>query len=169
MDKQKLIDAFESREPRTPMTEDETHFFMNILLSGESELNADVNELDKESETYKHFKPLIESFVAKVFLKRLELLTTLKMSVGALIILMMHMESPGACVMYAFYLHHKLPPNTLVTVGTFAEAFPWGFFSNKQLIEIWDIQKVGNDDMPEEWHCHGGRDNAIDYTETWVK
>jgi hypothetical protein len=166
MNKQKLIDIFEKHTPSTPMTEDETMVMMNLLMSKDKNFTCDLNEIDKESEIYKHFKPLIESFQARVFLSRIKALTSLKISLGALIILMHHMESAGKAVMLTFYLYYKLPMNTLVTVETFAELFPWGFFSEEQLNKIWDAQKVGRDDR-EGFTCIGAPDNTIDYLESW--
>jgi hypothetical protein len=109
MNKQKLIDIFNQHTPNTPMYEDETMAFMNMLLSDDPVFHVDLNEVDKENPNYQHFKPLIDEFVFQVFLKRLEVMTTLKMSLGALIILSFHIPSPGAAVMYAYYLHYKLP------------------------------------------------------------
>ena len=99
-------------------------------------------------------------------MKRLESFTTIKMTLGAFAILMQHIPSPGAGVMYAFYMHNKLPENTLVTVETFAELFPWGFFSEQQLSEIWSAQKVRTDDS-KGFACVGAPDNMIDYVEIW--
>jgi len=90
----------------------------------------------------------------------------LKMSLGALVILMYHMESAGSAVMHAFYLHTKFPKNTLVSVDKVSDVFPWGFFSKKQLNEIWSAQKVRNDEC-KNYTCIGAQDNMIDYLEIW--
>jgi len=166
MNKQKLINIFDKHNPNTPMSEDETKAMLKIMMSKDPNLSCDIEEIDMETDVYKHMKPLIEAFQAQVFLKRLEILTSLRMTLGALIILMHHMESAGSAVMYTFYLSTKLPKNTLVTVDKFAEVFPWGFFSEKQLHEIWGAQKVGPDDR-EGFTCIGAQDNMIDYLETW--
>jgi len=166
MNKQKLIDIFDKHSPNTPMDEEETMVMLKILISEDPNLSCDINEIDKGSEVYKHMKPIIESFQARVFLGRIKALTSLKISLGALIILIHHMESAGKAVMLAFYLHYKLPINTLVTVNTFAELFPWGFFSEEQLNEVWDAQKVSEDDS-EGFTRIGAPDNMIDYLEIW--
>jgi hypothetical protein len=166
MNKQKLIDIFEKHSPNTQMSEDETILMFNLLMSEDPNFSCNIEEIDKNSEIYKHFKPLIESFQARVFLSRLKHMTSLKISLGALVILMHHMESAGKAVMLVFYLYYKLPVGKLITVETITELFPWGFFSNEQLNEIWDAQKVGTDDR-EGFTCIGAPNNTIDYLETW--
>ena len=76
MNKKKLIEAFEKHNPRTPMTEDETKIMVTLMMSKDTQFSTSIDELDKESEIYKHFKPLIESFQGQVFLKRLQGFTT---------------------------------------------------------------------------------------------
>jgi hypothetical protein len=166
MNKQKLIDIFKKHSPKTQMDADETTVMFNLILSEDPNFSCDLDEIDKESETYKHFKPVIESFQARVFLSRIEALTSLKITLGALIILMHHMGSAGKAVMLTFYLHYKLPAEKLVTIETIAELFLWGFFSDEQLHEIWQSQKVEKDDR-EGFTCIGAPDNMIDYLETW--
>lgn len=161
MNREKLIDIFNQHSPNTPMSEDETMAYMNMLLSKDQIFDVDINLADKEDPSYKHFKPLIDEFVPQVFLKRLEIMTSLKMSLGALIILSMHMPSPGAAIMHTFYLHYKLPDYTLVTLDVISnQLFPFGMFSDKQLKTIWDAQKVSSKEC-------GGTDNMIDYPEIW--
>ena len=161
MNKQKLINIFNQHSPNTPMDDDETRAFMNILMSQDPIFDVDLNEADKDDPNYKHFIELIGAFVPQVFLKRLEVMTSLKMSLGALIILSMHMPSAGNAVMHVFYLFYKLKENTLVTLDVLSkQLFPWGMFSEEQLNSIWDAQKVSSKEF-------GGTDNMIDYPETW--
>jgi hypothetical protein len=170
MNKERLIEAFKKNRPSEPMTEEETTFFFNIFMSKEPEFSNDINELDKESELYKHFKPLINGFQMQIFLKRLEHLTTLRITFGAFLLIALHLESAGSAVMHAFYLHHKLPLNTLVTTTHISmELFPWRFFSEEQLSRIWDAQKVRPDDGLDGCHCYGAPDNLLDYVEIWNK
>lgn len=166
MNKEKLVEIFDKHTPNTEMSEDEMMLMMGIMMGKDKSLSVDIDELDKNSEIYKHFKPLIESFQGQVFLKRLKAFTTLKMSLGAFAILLQHMPTLGSCVMYTFYLYNKLPENTLITVETFGDVFPWGFFSETQLNEIWSAQKV-NSENAKEYACVGAPDNMIDYLETW--
>jgi len=161
MSKQKLIDIFNQHSPITEMDEDETLVFMNMILSKDPIFDVDLNDIDKENPIYEQFKPVFDEFVSKVFLKRLEVMTSLKMSLGALIILSFHMPNPAVAIMHCFYLSYKLPANTLVTLKVISEKlFPWGMFSDKQLNDIWDAQKVSSSEF-------GGTDNMIDYPIVW--
>lgn len=166
MNKQKLINIFEKHIPDTQMDVEENMALFNLLKTKDRNFSCDLDEIDKGSEIYKHMKLLIESFQAQVFLKRIKAFTSLKISLGALVILMHHMKSAGKAVMYTFYLHYKFPAETIVTLETIVDLFPMGFFSEKQLNEIWDAQKVGSDDS-EGFTCIGAPDNMIDYLETW--
>ena len=166
MERNKLISIFDKHNPQTAMSEDETMFMMNAMLSDDPNYSCNIYDIDKDSELYTHFVPLLESFVAQVFLARIKTMTSLKMSLGALVILMHHIESPGSAVMYCYHLHNKISENTIVTADKLAEAFPWGFFSDTQLKEIWEAQKVKKDDR-EGYKCVGAPDNMIDYLEMW--
>lgn len=170
MNKQRLIEAFEQNKPCTPMTEDEMRMFLYISMSENEETHKDINELDKESEIYKQLKPLIKGFQMQVFLKRLEHLAGLKISIGAFALIAVHLESAGAAVMYAYYMFYKLPKNCFVGINEVAtKLFPWGFFSDEQLKKIWDVQKIKVDDGLDECTCYGAHDNLLDYVETWKK
>lgn len=68
MNTEKVVMAFADNHPRTEMTEDGIKVLMSFLLSDEPEFKKEIHELDKTSEVYKHFKPIIESFQIKVFL-----------------------------------------------------------------------------------------------------
>lgn len=161
MSRQELIDIFNQHTPNTEMSEDETTAFFKMNLSKDKIFDVDLNNADKDNPIYQYFKELINSFISRVFLKRLEVMTTLKMSLGALIMLVYRMQSPGDAVMIAFYLSYKLPKNTLVTHTVLAEKlFPWGMFSDEQLKSIWDAQKVSSKE-------YGGTDNMIDYEIVW--
>lgn len=161
MNKQELVDIFQKYSPSTQMDIEETMAYMNMLMSKNPIFDTDINDVDKTDSIYQHFKPLIDSFIVQVFLKRIEVMTTLKISLGGLIILSLHLTSPGTAVMYAYYLYYKLPENTLVTLNIISEKlFPWGFFSDKQLNDIWDAQKVSAKEF-------GGTDNMIDYEIVW--
>ena len=98
MNKQKLVDIFEKHSPMTPITEEETMIIFKLLKSKDPNLTCDIEEIDKENDVYKHMKPLVDAFQAQVFLSRLKHFTSLKISFGALVLLMYHMESAGAAV-----------------------------------------------------------------------
>jgi len=166
---EKMKNIFMKHQPSQEMTKDEMELLMSLMLNKDEFLNTEINLLDKESEKYLNLKLILESFMVRIFLGRLYSLTTLKISVGALIMLSYMMRNPGDCVMIAFYMHSKLKQNTFINLTTFGmEIFPLGFFSEKQLIDIWDAQKVSKDEM-KEMSCHGAPDNLLDYSETWQK
>lgn len=169
MNTERISKAFFDNRPNTEMEEEETHLFMNLLFNKDPNMCMDVNDLDKESDFYKHFEPLLMCFTAQVFLKRMKLLTEFRITVGALIVLLQHMPSPGACVMYLYYIKSKLrKPDTLIDINVIAmDLFPMGFFNEKQLSDIWLAQKVRKDDGLDECNCHGAADNLLDYDETW--
>ena len=170
MNKQKVVNAFNQIYPRTPLSEFSMKTLITLMMTNDKEFSVDLKEINKKSKTYKHFKPLIESFPAQVFLKRLEGLSDIHMTLGVLIMMMEYMKNPGACVMYAYYIHNKLPSNTLVDINTFSiRLFPLGMFSEKQLNNIWDAQKRESKEETENCACVGAPDNLLDYTETWKK
>jgi hypothetical protein len=139
---EKVIEAFKVNQPDMEMTPEDARLLLSLLMSKDPTLKTDVNKLDKNSDVYKHFQPMIESFVSQVFLKRVENCTSLKISLGALIMLLLYMENPRNAVIYTYYLDYKLEPNTLVTLNVFGErAFPWGMFTPQQLDNIWEAMQ----------------------------
>ena len=162
--KERIDKAYKDNYPETEMSKEDTGLFIFLLRHTDQNLKVDINTISKDSEIYQHFKPIVESFVAQVFLKRLEHFTTLKISLGALIMLLLTMESPGAAVMTIYYLHRKLKPNTLIDINMFKEAFPDGSFSQEQLNKIWEAQKVRKEDFERTSLMP---DNLLDYLETW--
>jgi len=170
MNKQRLTKIFDENRPSTPMTEDETKFFMHLIMSSDENLAKDINEVDKNSEIYKHFKRLVDGFQMQIFLKRLENLAKMKISFGAFLMIAIHLYNAGIAVMYAYYIFHKLPKNCFVGAEEVsAKLFPWGFFSDEQLEKMWDAQKVLSSDGLDECHCIGAPDNLLDYYEFWEK
>lgn len=170
MNKERLTSIFDKNRPNTPMTQDETMMFFNIMMSKDENISKDIDEIDKTSELYKHFEPLIKGFQMQVFLKRLEHLAKMKISLGAFLIIVIHLESAGSAVMYAYYIFHKLPKNCFIGVEEVSsKLFPWGFFSEEQLKAMWDAQKVRKDDGLDECTCYGAPDNLLDYVEFWEK
>ena len=164
--KERIDKAFKENIPETEMSKDDFLILATILQSKQPEMNMDVTKLNKNSEIYKHFKELIESFSVQVFLKRLECHTKLKISLGALIMLFLTIEGPGNAVMVVYYLYRKLQPNTLINMDVYCkEAFPWGMFNEEQFKTIWLAQKKQEGDDVK--HGIGAPDNLLDYLETW--
>ena len=159
---EKIVRVFKENYPATELTEDEMRILFSILLNKEDFFKIDVNQIDKESEFYSHFKPVLESVAIKILLNRLEANSTIKMTAGALIMLANYITYPGDAVMYAYYMHIMLPAYTLVDIEIFSkELFPMGLFSREQLSTIWDAQKG----RPEG--ITSGMDNLLDYQENW--
>jgi hypothetical protein len=120
------------------MSVEEMEIFLLFHTSKDPTINFDIDELDKESEIYKHFKPIIMSFQGQILIKRLKVSANIKMSLSALIMLLHHMPNAGAAVIHSLYIQNKLPENTLITLDTYTKRlFPWGNFSEEQLSEIW--------------------------------
>jgi hypothetical protein len=165
----RIDEIFKKHTPSTEMDADEAKVFMNILFSKDPVMETDIDDLDKESELYKHFKPLFEAPQIKVFLIKIKYLTSLKISMGAFMIFSMCIENFGQATMHAYYLHSKLPANTLVTLKHIGESlFPMGFFSESQLKQIWDEQKTNRKEAAG-LTCIGAFDNLLDYKEMWEK
>ena len=168
MAKERLIQIFKKHTPNTQMSEEEMRIFIGLATTKEKEFGQTIEELDKNSEVYKHFKPLIDGFQLQVFLMRLRHMTSLRITLGAFIVIAQHLNSAGVAVMYAFYLHNKLPKNTLIDINTIAlRLFPYGFFSEEQLREIWEEQKARTNDNIDGYSLIGAHDNLLDYKEIW--
>lgn len=165
----RIDEIFKKHTPCTEMDSLEFRTMLSILMSKDPMMKTNIYDLDKNSELYNHFKPLFDAAQIKVFLSRINHLTTLRISMGAFIILSSHIHSFGIATMLAYYLHSKLPANILVTADEIGRIlFPMGFFSDKQLMEIWDEQKT-NDDEVKGLTLIGAHDNLLDYKEMWEK
>ena len=166
--KEKLQEIFKVK-PSSPLSEEESMLLIGMFMSGKDELDIPINEIDRGSEFYKEIKPFVEAFEIQVFLKRLESLTSLKMTMGALAMLSQRFNNLGDVVMYTYYLHKNLEPNTVVDLNVFStKLFPFGMLGTDQLRQIWDAQKVKKEDV-EGLTCFGAHDNLLDYKEMWEK
>jgi hypothetical protein len=174
----RVAKLFQDINPDTVMSEEEMRVMMGIMLSKEPALKQSIDDLDKESEIYKHFKPLLDGFQLQVFLTRLKHVAKMRITLGAFILLAQHLESAGSAVMYAYYCWLKLAPHTLITTDVVAEdLFPWGFFSDEQLNSLWDAQKITTEER--ELRKKGkinltpimfeDSDNLIDFRQSWEK
>ena len=149
--------------PDKELNEEEAKIIASILLSNDSKFDVEITSKDPDIANVSGFQ---------IFLKRLEGLTDLKITRGALICIGIHFENPGQAVMYAYYLNRKCEPNTTVTVDTITKKlFPWGMISNKQHEELWDAQKLVGDEIEqaEVLERYGAYDNLLDYKLTWEK
>lgn len=161
--KNRISEIFDQYSPNTPLSNEETELMINVILSDDLNLTKNVEEFDKKSKDYKR---IISIFQAQVFLSRLKAFTTLKISFGCLLLLLEHIKTPGKAVMYAYYMFKKLPENTFIDINVYTtQLFPWGMFSNEQLNEIWDKQKINKEEFKDFYIGN----NLIDYEEVWTK
>jgi hypothetical protein len=167
--KENLVDIFREYSPNKPLSKEMTMFCFNCMMSENPNLKSPMETIDKNSEEYKHFEELINAFTVQVFLKRLKALGNLDITLETLILLSEDFTSPGKAVMYAYYLHMMCPiyiENSVVTIEEYTKIFPMGTFSETQLNEIWNKQKVKKEERPET-PCVGAPDNLIDYISSW--
>lgn len=168
----RIAKLFEDNQPRTEMSAEEMKVMMGILMSNEPAFTTPVDELDKDTEIYKHFKPLLDGFQLQVFLGRVKHVAKMRITLGAFILLAQHLDSAGSAVMYAYYIWLKLKPHTLITTNVVCEElFPWGFFSEEQLSAMWSAQKINAEDRKTTLSpiMFTQSDNLIDFQESWIK
>jgi hypothetical protein len=168
----RLAKLFEDNRPETEMSADEMRTMMAILMSKEPAFNTPVDDLDKESEIYKHFKPVLDGIQMQIFLTRLKHVAKMRITLGAFIMIAEHLESAGTAVMYVYYIWLKLNAHTLITSTVLCEElFPWGFFSHEQLNKIWSAQKITKEDRQESLTpvMFKDSDNLIDFQQSWIK
>jgi hypothetical protein len=143
MNKKIINKLFNENSPNREMTKEEMSLFMGILMSKDPIYNKRVGDINFDDDNVSDLTPLMKSTQVRIFLKRLENLTTLDITLGALLVLSLYFENFAIPVIYAYYLKHKVPENTLITTDTISyDLFPFGFFSEKQLNDIWHGQKL---------------------------
>lgn len=167
--KNKLETFVKSLQPDEQLSKEMSRFLISLMLDGE-ELSKSLNEIDKTSQSYELFSPVLNSHLVKIFVNRVELLTTLKLDVASILFISAYLRNPAHSVMYAYFLSMKFAPNTNIDLKTLcANAFPWGMLSETQLRNLWDIQKIGDIEYVKNMRCIGAPDNLLDYYETWNK
>ena len=125
--------------PDLPLTEEESEMVMGLLLSDHSKLKEIVSSDDPEFKTMQGLQ---------IMVKRLEMLSTVKLTVGAALFASFRIINPGQAVLYAYYIHRKCDPNKIIDIDyIIEELFPLGIISDKQHKELWDAQKLSK---PEE-------------------
>jgi len=164
----KLLEDFNSKvdelRPNKPLDEDVFKFFIAMGMSKDEKVKEEVTRDDPEFEGAQGIQ---------IFLSRLELLTTLKITRGAAIAIGSNIDTPGMAVLYAYYLNRKCEPNSTITIDDVANTlFPWGMISDDQHRELWEAQKIITTEEEEEAKAlqqYGVHDNLLDYKLTWVK
>ena len=160
---QKKVDEL---RPDMPLTEENTMMIMQMMLSKNPEMDE---HMTSEDEMLQHDQMVIP----KIFMSRLESLSTLKITKSAAIFIFVNLSSAGSAVLYAYYLHRKCEPNSVVTINTLCEhLFPWGVMSEAQMEVLWEAQKLYGEEAQEEaesLQCYMVPYNLLDYIVTWKK
>jgi len=148
--------------PEEPLSEEAMGILMSIILNGGDPKISEVVTPDHEI--------LNDMPQAKAFMLRIHNLTDLKLTLGAVIMVALHIESFGDATMYAYYLHRKCNPDTIVTADNLSsDVFPWGMLSKTQRNKMWGAQKIDKDDAKEDIGnpIAMGHDNLLDYAGVW--
>ncbi len=127
---------------RVPMSKENTEILMRLLMTKEL---GDVPENKKP-------------FLVKVIEGRLK--TSLSFSINdsrLILFIAIISQTPGTAIMYLTYLQYWCKRNQTkeIDLEKFCEIFPMGFPDKKDLLKIWDGQKV--------LRGEGGSDNLLDY------
>lgn len=120
----------------TPMNQDVSYMFMQMLLSE-----------DSQSFTT---EPVKNEFLFQMIEKRAEHIG-LELSNPAKVFLMILTRSPGTAVMYLYAIRSKV---NKANMQDLANIFPMGYLSETELQKMWDKQKGYN--------CNVKADNCLD-------
>jgi len=153
----KIVDSI---SPNQPLTGEGMEILMNILLDKTDKFNEIISSKHELAQS----APQLNIFVV-----RIEVLTSLKLTLGALIMIAHNIESFGNAVMYAYYLHRKCIPNILTVEYLSEHIFPMGMISKEQHKKMWKAQKINNDEMIGQKKVGLAYDNLLDYIITWEK
>ena len=156
----KFNEIVDNINPDQPLDKEAMGIIMSIMM----------DKTDKSNEiiTSEHVI-LKEAAQLKVFILRLEILTSLKLTLGALIMIGLYIETFGDAVMYAYYLHRKCTDEILTVENLSMNIFRWGMLTKPQLREMWDAQKTTNEETKGVQQIGYGYDNLLDYALTWEK
>lgn len=168
MNKLEFQEMLNKIEPNRLIDQNELDFIMVLMLNDKKGIDYDINNVTDDLEIYKSLQVLLRNMVPRIFKLRLEQHTTLSIATNAFWSLCGFMDTPGHAVMYAYYLKHKLPENTFIDMNVlYQQVFPYTFFSDDQLNDIWDAQKVDQEEDMSDYTCIGAPDNKLDYLEFW--
>jgi len=118
------VDSFK-KAIREPMSMELSKIFINVNLM---EMNEDG-------------KPLTKEFLYQVIDKRSEYIG-IKLNTYVKIFLMCIVRSPGAAVMYLYYLKSQHNDGSIIDMTKLTRLFPMGFLTADELDRLWDEQKV---------------------------
>lgn len=168
-----VIDKFnrfvDTVHPDQPLSEDAMEIMIMVMMSGNDPMFSDNNNKFTEIVTSDH-ELLDQMPQAKVFVLRIEQLTGLKLTVGAMLMMAVNIETFGDSTMYAYYLHRKCNPDKIITVDLLStDIFPMGMLSKEQRHKMWELQKITKDVSRDELEgaIGLGADNMLDYAGLW--
>lgn len=126
------------------MSEDSAKALLLFLMDDDSRNKMDQN-IDKV-------------WQAQAIIKRLEAQFNKKIDSRVAFLIAAHAGSIGSCILYAYYIQYLCKLNGIdeFTLDHFGDYFPNGMFSDEQMQEVWDAQKV-------ERSGNLGSDNLVDY------
>lgn len=147
-------------QPNKPLVPEESVYLIRLMMTNNPEMDVHVTAEDEEFKSHMFW-------CLRVFLKRLEVLTTIKVTKRAAIMLAIIMDRPGVAVLYAYYIHRKLGKDAVLDLTAFTmKLFPMGLISEDQNKEIWDSQKISKENA-KELGLTCGTDNLIDCEIMW--
>ncbi|MDX1286299.1 MAG: hypothetical protein R3182_14870 [Draconibacterium sp.] len=157
----KLEKIIEGIRPDCPLTDEQIEGQLMLLMSSTPHLTQIITPNSSLLED----DPGMEAFV-----RRLDALTSLKITLRATLFIGLHIKTFGDAVIYAYYLHRKCEPDSVITLEFLVEnIFPMGVLSDDQKSYIWENQKTSREEMRGYEMVMMGVDNLLDYKVTWEK
>lgn len=143
------------------LTNDQAEMFLKLSL-----LENNLNQLGKENFMAELTSESEGNFMCKLINSRVKACCTYTLHPCALAFLSTICDRPGTAIEYIYYIQYivgKVKPHlktveiTMNHIGM--DIFPMGVFSESQLRELWDDQKLIFDDPNDR----RGSDNLLDY------
>lgn len=148
--------------PEEPLSDEMGKLLLNITMMIQSEPKLDELTMDDEIEENGIIKEVKETLMkessARIIWDRLKRCSPdTKPTLGAMAVLSIFPNSPGEAVITAFYIHMRKNGETVNSSDICTDFFRSGFFSQEQLLKIWELQKRPGE-TPDNW---------LDYYEFW--
>jgi len=149
--------------PSTPLPKEDVRILLALLTW---DTQAVPIQLEKEyidsitnSDLKQLYIVLMGTLSARIIYSRLKAID-IEIGIPAIAWLSTFLKSPGDAVMYAHYIAYRFKKGDIEGVITLdsllSKVFPRGRFSEEQLLELWDTQKV-----------HMLPDNLLDHPMAW--
>lgn len=164
--------AFSKNKPQTYASAYELQFILDIINSDDpnlSEIIDDINNIDINSMIYQSNVDYFDSYNTMLFINTIKNLTNLKITLGGLLALKYRIVSKETALIYVYYLFDVLPSNTTINAYNLLQnVFRYGFFSDKQIEDIWNSLKIDADVDMSKYYCFGSPDTLFEYFEIWL-